>query len=43
VRENNPAIHLYKAAAFDAVGRRPNYYSGSDGSHFDALTLARSV
>lgn len=43
VRENNPAVHLYRAAAFDAVGRRPNYYSGSDGRLFDAITLARSV
>jgi [ribosomal protein S18]-alanine N-acetyltransferase len=43
VRENNPAVHLYRAAAFDAVGRRRNYYSGSDGSLFDAITFARSV
>lgn len=41
VRDGNPAIDLYRAAAFRIVGRRPKYYHGSDGRQFDALTLAR--
>lgn len=43
VRENNPAMHLYKAAGFRQVGRRRDYYSGGNGTRFDALTLTRSV
>jgi ribosomal-protein-alanine N-acetyltransferase len=42
VRENNPALHLYRAAGFAPVGRRPNYYSGNN-RRYDALTLARSI
>lgn len=42
VRENNPALHLYRAAGFTPVGRRHNYYSGNN-SRFDALTLMRSI
>lgn len=43
VRENNTAIQMYTAAGFTAVGRRRDYYSGSDGVRFDALTLSRSL
>jgi [ribosomal protein S18]-alanine N-acetyltransferase len=43
VREGNPALHLYRRAGFREVGRRRNYYSGSDGRLFDALTLSRST
>lgn len=43
VRENNPAMSLYKAAGFHAVGRRRHYYTGGNGARFDALTLTRSV
>ncbi len=43
VRENNPAIQMYRGAGFNAVGRRQNYYSGNDGTRFDALTFARSI
>jgi ribosomal-protein-alanine N-acetyltransferase len=32
---------LAVTAAFETVGRRRHYYRGSDGSRFDALTLAR--
>ena len=41
VRENNPAVAMYCATGFTVVGRRRNYYSGSGGESFDALTLAR--
>ena len=43
VRDGNPAIEMYRAAGFDAVGRRRNYYRGSDGRQFDALTFAREL
>lgn len=41
VRDGNPAIAMYRAAGFLPVGRRRNYYRGSDGRRFDALTFAR--
>jgi len=41
VRDGNPAVCMYEVAGFEAAGRRRNYYRGSDGSRFDALTLAR--
>lgn len=41
VRDGNPAAELYRRAGFREVGRRRNYYSGSDGRLFDALTLSR--
>lgn len=40
VRDGNPAVQMYRLAGFEPAGRRPNYYRGSDGSQFDALTLA---
>ena len=43
VREGNSAVTMYRAAGFDAVGRRANYYRGSDGRRFDAVTFAKSV
>jgi len=41
VREGNQAVNLYRRAGFRLVGRRRNYYSGTDGRTYDALTLAR--
>ena len=43
VREGNHAVNLYAAGGYTEVGRRRNYYSGSDGQVYDALTLARSA
>ena len=43
VRDGNPAVAMYRAAGFELAGRRRNYYRGSDGSRFDALTLARDL
>ena len=40
VRDGNSAILLYERAGFSLVGRRPDYYRGSDGRKRDALTLA---
>jgi len=40
VRDGNPAIEMYRLAGFTPAGRRPNYYRGSDGRQFDALTYA---
>jgi ribosomal-protein-alanine N-acetyltransferase len=43
VRDGNPAIEMYRGAGFEAVGRRRNYYRGSNGQQFDALTFAREL
>lgn len=43
VRDGNPAVRMYRLAGFKSAGRRPNYYRGSDGRQFDAITLARSL
>lgn len=43
VRDGNPAVAMYRAAGFETAGRRRNYYHGSDGDQFDALTLARNL
>lgn len=40
VRDRNPAISIYRSAGFTRVGRRPKYYRGKDGEHYDALTFA---
>ena len=40
VRDGNPAVAMYRLAGFKPAGRRPNYYRGSDGRLFDALTFA---
>jgi len=39
VRDGNPAIRIYEAAGFEQVSRRRNYYRGSGGAEFDALTF----
>lgn len=43
VRDGNPAAHMYRAAGFAPVGRRRNYYRGSGGDRFDAVTFAREI
>jgi ribosomal-protein-alanine N-acetyltransferase len=43
VREGNPAVSMYRAAGFSPMGRRRNYYRGSDGARFDALTLGSEL
>ncbi len=39
VRDGNPAIRIYEAAGFAPAGRRRNYYRGTDGCQYDALTF----
>lgn len=39
VRDGNPATAMYRAFGFSPIGRRPNYYRGSDGRLFDAVTM----
>ncbi len=42
VRENNLAARsLYRKAGFIEVGRRANYYAGSGGDRFAAITMRR--
>ncbi|WP_245409548.1 ribosomal protein S18-alanine N-acetyltransferase [Allosphingosinicella vermicomposti] len=41
VRDGNHALKLYSAAGFKHVGTRKNYYCGSDGALFHALTLSK--
>ena len=43
VRDGNPAVQMYRLAGFIPAGRRPNYYRGSDGRQFDALTFAYAL
>lgn len=39
VRDGNPATAMYRAFGFSPAGRRINYYRGSDGGLFDAVTM----
>lgn len=43
VRDGNPATAMYEAYGFAPEGRRSNYYRGSDGRLFDAVTMALTV
>jgi ribosomal-protein-alanine N-acetyltransferase len=43
VRDGNTAIALYQRAGFSLVGRRRDYYRGTDGHKRDALTLALEI
>lgn len=43
VRDGNPAVGLYRKGGFGIVGRRTNYYRGTDGEKFDALTMALTI
>lgn len=43
MRDGNAAIAMYAHAGFEQVGRRRNYYRGSQGDCFDALTLSCSA
>lgn len=40
VRDGNAAaLALYRAAGYEVIGRRRDYYRGVDGQRFDAITL----
>ena len=43
VRDGNPAVRLYRNNGFTVVGRRSDYYRGTNGERFDALTMAFSA
>lgn len=43
MRDGNDAGAMYRAHGFEQVGRRPNYYRGSAGQSFDALTLSHEL
>lgn len=43
VRDGNAAADMYRSAGFKVVGRRRNYYRGSDARRFDALTFAKPI
>ena len=40
VREHNPALSLYLSAGFTEYNRRKNYYCGSHGDAYDALSFS---
>jgi len=39
VRDSNPAVHLYSKAGFSQYNRRKDYYLGSEGCRYDALSF----
>lgn len=44
VRENNVAARqLYRSAGFVDIGSRPNYYTGTAGARFSAITMRRNI
>lgn len=43
MRANNPAERLYRAAGFEQIGQRHDYYRTVTGTTIDALTFARAV
>jgi ribosomal-protein-alanine N-acetyltransferase len=44
VRENNDAaLALYRQSGFLEIGRRPNYYAGTTGLRYAALTMCRRL
>lgn len=43
VRDGNPAVAMYRAFGFQPEGRRRKYYTGSDGSEHDAVTMSRQL
>lgn len=40
MRQGNPAERLYQRYGFAQIGRRPNYYRGTNGQRIDAITFA---
>lgn len=43
VRDGNPATAIYASFGFQPVGRRSNYYRGSDRQRHDAISFARDL
>lgn len=43
VRDGNPATEIYRRFGFRPEGRRRNYYRGTDGRLFDAVTMSLTI
>ena len=43
VRDGNPAAAIYTKAGFHPVGRRKDYYRGTSGRKYDAVTMALNL
>lgn len=43
VRAGNDAVALYRLAGFEKVGQRRDYYRGSNGKLFDAITYRKLI
>ena len=43
VRDGNSAHDFYRASGFEPIGRRKQYYRGSDGIRPDAITMAMDL
>lgn len=41
--DNAPALGLYRNAGFEPAGRRPRYYSRTEGDRVDALLFRRAL
>ncbi len=41
MRANNPAERIYRAAGFEPIGMRKDYYRTSDGQKLDAITFGK--
>ncbi len=43
VRDGNPAHDFYANCGFRPIGRRKQYYKGSNGERFDAITMTLEI
>ena len=41
MRANNPAERIYRAAGFEPIGMRKDYYRTADGQKLDAITFGK--
>ncbi|WP_454597190.1 GNAT family N-acetyltransferase [Qipengyuania sp. SM2507] len=43
MRANNPAERIYRAAGFERIGIRKDYYRTADGQKLDAITFGKDL
>ena len=43
MRANNPAERIYRAAGFERIGMREDYYRTADGQKLDAITFGKDL
>lgn len=43
MRANNPAERIYRAAGFERIGIRKDYYRTTDGERLDAITFGKNL